>query len=163
MMPPRAILAAPRMPRRKGSFCKAVLLPLPSGETFQLADHPVELLDEGVRAVALEAFDQRPIVPKRAHLAPVEPGPELVAEGAQVREDGPGVVQLVRRGDEPHRMWRVSHVGHIPLFTLAPGRLRVFKGVGVAGHDPGDLVAELHADVLESRFSTLEIGRASCR
>src|SRR5829696_765863 len=158
MMPPRAILAAPRIPRRKGSFCKAVLLRSLVGEALHLRDYSVELLDDGVRAGGLESFDQRPIVPERTVSAAVEPLPELVADGAQTREYGPSVVQLVRRGDEPHGLRLVGYAGHVPLFALAPGRFWVFEGVGVAGYDTGDLVAEPIADVLESVLAALILG-----
>lgn len=89
-----------------------------------------------------------------------EPVPQRRTDGAEVGEDGAGVVQLVARGNEQRigvlLGGKVCQVGGL---TIAPCRFGLpgnADGVGAAEHDVGDVVAEVPAD---SGFGGGPVGR----
>ena len=113
----------------------------------------------GFETTVSKASTSARIVPERTVFAAVEPPPDLVADGAQVREDGAGAVKPVRSGDEPHVLGLAGNAGHVRLFPLPPVQLGVLEGVGVASHFPGHLLAESSlADVFEPPLAALVLG-----
>ena len=71
-------------------------------EAFELSDHAVQLSDQRSRAGRAERLDQRAIIPERAFLATLEAAPERFDDLPVISQDFPGVVQLIRGGDQVH-------------------------------------------------------------
>ena len=79
-----------------------------------------------------------------------EPLPDRRPDGPQVRDDGPGVVELVACRDQQHvRIVLPGQMRDVRFLTLPPRRLGLpghGDSVGAPDHDTGDPVAELPAD-----------------
>ena len=122
-----------------------------SGESkFSTGKFAVKFLDQFVRTGMAKGVDERTVVPERAFLPACEARPKRIAEPAQVPQNGAGVVQFVRRGDQPHRGRCLGNMGNVVFLAFAPGWLGDDHRVRAALHDVGHSIAEAQANVLDA-------------
>lgn len=115
---------------------------------LELGSGSVELRDKRIQlsfaraAIGFERVDNGTIKPERAVATTSETGPKVVSEEPVIGEDRSHVVELFRRDNKPHRLWRAVEMGDVAFLPRPPGRLGQRIGVRAASNDFRDLIAE---------------------